>query len=324
MKSPWLSVIVPTYNGAAYLAHTLDSVAIQRDPDIEIIAIDDGSTDDTVAILSRYAKSLPIRVIERGRVGSWVANSDYALRQAVGEYACFLHQDDFWYPGRLSNLRDCVRQFPATVLWLHPVWYVDALGKRLGRWTCPLPARREGLSAEKVLEHMLVQNFVGMPAPLFRRDAFLATGGMDSRLWYVADWGLWLSLAEQGLTGYVPKALAAFRIHTESQTVQRGRDLNDLREQHWSVFQKHFPKWTMRDDRTRANVQRAFEASTDLNLCLMGRVQNQEVGLGPLLWKLMCLGPRGWRRLLRDSRIGERLIARIKCRRRGQFVREIT
>ncbi len=323
MNSPWLSVIVPTYNGAAWLAQALDSIAIQRDADIEVIAIDDGSTDDTVAILRRYEKELPIRIIERGRVGSWVANSDYALRQAAGAYACFLHQDDFWYPGRLSKLRECTRQFLETVLWLHPVWFVDGYGKRLGRWTCPLPARPTGLTAEIVLEHMLVQNFVGMPAPLFRRDAFLATSGMDSRMWYVADWDLWLSLAEQGLTRYLPNTLAAFRIHMTSQTVQRGRDLNDLREQHWNVFQKHFPKWTMRDGFTRANVQAAFEASTDLNLWLMARVQGEKASFRSLLWKLLRIGPRGWRRLSRDSRIGERIIARLKCRRRGQFSRTV-
>jgi hypothetical protein len=128
-------------------------------------------------------------------------------------------------------------------------------------------------------------------------------------------------LAERGLTSYVPKALAAFRIHTESQTVKRGRDLNDLRDQHHSVFQKYFPKWTMRDDRTRAYVQAAFDSSTDLNLWLMGRVQGQKAKLRPLLWKLFRLGPHGWRRFLRDSRIGERLIARLICRRRGQFSR---
>jgi glycosyltransferase involved in cell wall biosynthesis len=319
MKSPWLSVIIPTYNGAAYLAQALNSIVAQRDSDIEVIAIDDGSTDDTLAILRRYERDLPLRIIERGRVGSWVANSDYAVRQATGEYAGFLHQDDFWYPGRLPILRERVRQAPGTVLWLHPVWYVDTFGRRMGRWTCPFPARREGLPAETVLERMLVQNFVGMPAPLFRRDAFLATDGMDSGKWYVADWDLWLSLAEKGRTAYLTRALAAFRIHPESQTVQRGRDLDDLRAQHQSVFAKHFPKWTTCDDRLKARVQAAFEASTDLNLWLMGRVQGQQASLRPLLWKLLKLGPRGWRRLLRDTRIGERLLARLRCRRRGEF-----
>jgi glycosyltransferase involved in cell wall biosynthesis len=316
---PWLSVVMPTYNGAAYLADALESIVIQRDPDIEIIAIDDASTDDTLGILRRYASTLPLRIIERERSGSWVANSDHAIRQATGEYVSVLHQDDFWYPERLTTLRECVRRAPDTVLWLHPVWYVDSRGRRLGRWTCPLPTRERPLSSDIVLEHLLVQNFVGMPAPLFRRDAFLATRGMDARLWYVADWDLWLSLAERGTTGYMPRALAAFRIHADSQTVRRGQDLEDLREQHRIAFSRHFPEWTCRDERHRDHVRAAFEVSTDLNIWLMGRMQGRAAPLRSLPRRLVGLGPSGWRRLWRDSRIGERGMARVKGRWRGGY-----
>jgi glycosyltransferase involved in cell wall biosynthesis len=317
--NPWLSVIVPTYDGAAYLAEALESIAVQRDANIEIVAIDDGSTDGTVDILRHYQSKLPIRIIERGRIGSWVANSDYAVREAAGEYVCFLHQDDFWYPERLAALRDRVRHAPDTVLWLHPVCYVDSHGRRLGQWTCPLPAREMRLSPEMVLEHLLVQNFVGMPAPLFRRDAFLATNGMDAQLWYVADWDLWMSLAERGTTAYLPQALAAFRIHAESQTVRRARDLEDLREQHWTAFSRHFPEWTCRDERLRGEVRAAFDVSTDLNIWLMGWMQGRATPLSHVRRRLIGLGPSGWRRLWRDSRIGERVMARVKCRWRGAY-----
>jgi glycosyltransferase involved in cell wall biosynthesis len=318
MKSPWLSVIVPTYNGAAYLAQTLDSIAVQQDPDIEIIAVDDGSTDDTVAILRRYSKTLPIRVIEQGRSGNWVANSDLALRQAAGEYVGFLHQDDFWYSGRLALLRDRVRRSPQVALWLHPVWFVDPAGERLGRWNCPLPAREQGLSPEFVLPRLMVQNFVGMPAPLFRRDAALDAGGMDPRLWFVADWDLWLKLAERSQTVYVDRPLAAFRVHPQSQTVQRGRDLDDLRRQYNAVFQRHFPAWGINDVKLRMRVRALFDASTEVNLALMAFMQRQNAPLLPLFGKLIQLGPSGWHRLLRDSRLCERVRARWKSRLRRQ------
>jgi hypothetical protein len=182
-----------------------------------------------------------------------------------------------------------------------------------------LPTREKPLSSDIVLEHLLVQNFVGMPAPLFRRDAFLATRGMDARLWYVADWDLWLSLAERGTTGYMPRALAAFRIHADSQTVRRGQDLEDLREQHRIAFARHFPEWTCRDERHRDHVRAAFEVSTDLNIWLMGRMQGRAAPLRSLPRRLVGLGPSGWRRLWRDSRIGERVMARVKGRWRGGY-----
>src|SRR5438093_1415934 len=83
MSDPWLSVIVPTYNGAAYLAHALDSIAGQRDEHMEVIAIDDGSADTTPQILRGYARWLPLRIFHR-RVGNWVANTNYGLSSAGG------------------------------------------------------------------------------------------------------------------------------------------------------------------------------------------------------------------------------------------------
>ena len=61
MNSPWLSVIVPTYNGAAYLDKALESIACQHDHGVEVIAVDDGSTDDTRDILDRYSHRMPLR-----------------------------------------------------------------------------------------------------------------------------------------------------------------------------------------------------------------------------------------------------------------------
>lgn len=315
MTSPWLSVVLPTFDGAEYLAAALDSVVIQRDDAIEVIAVDDGSSDGTLDILRRYQSRLPLRIIERGRVGSWVANSDYAMRRAAGRYGCFLHQDDFWDPGRLAELRERVQRAPDTVLWLHPVWYVDAHGRRLGSWTCPLA---EGpLGADTVLEHLLVQNFIGMPAPLFRLDAFLAAGGMNPELWYLADWDLWLSLARQGTTRYIPRPLAAFRVHAASQTIRRGRDLEDLRQQYHRVFERHFAGWRCQDAGVRVEVRAVFEASTEVSLWLMGRFHGQGVSPGPWVRRVTRLGYPGWRRLWRDSRIGERVLARLKGRWRG-------
>lgn len=318
MIAPWLSVIIPTYNGVAYLAQALDSIAFQDDPRIEVIAIDDGSTDGTIDVLRQYQSRLPLRIIERGRSGNWVANSDYAVRQATGDRVCLLHQDDLWLPGRLAEFRAHVETAPETVLWLHPVWYVDARGTRVGQLTCPLPAG-SALTSEVVLEHLLVQNFISLPAPLFRRDAFLAAGGMDAQLWYLADWDLWLRLAARGTTVYLPRSLAAFRIHAESQTMRRGGDLEDVRDQHRRVFERHFLLWTSRDEHLRAEVRGAHETSTDLTIWLMGRALGRSVSLGSVLDSARRSGPPGWWRVWRDSRIGERLTARLKCRWRGGF-----
>ena len=136
MSGPWLSVLVPTYNGAAYLGQALNSIAAQDTADLEIIAIDDGSTDATLTILSDYSQSLPLRVIER-RVGNWVANTNLGLEHARGEWVCFLHQDDLWKPGRLAAVRRALAESNPTLL-LAAAEFITAAGRPVGIWRCPL------------------------------------------------------------------------------------------------------------------------------------------------------------------------------------------
>src|SRR5437660_9050514 len=88
MAGPWLSVIMPTYNGAAYLGAALESVRAQGDADIEVIAVDDGSSDDTVGLLESYAGRLPLRVVRRERVGNWGANTNHGLTLARADHVC--------------------------------------------------------------------------------------------------------------------------------------------------------------------------------------------------------------------------------------------
>ncbi|HEV3260038.1 MAG TPA: glycosyltransferase, partial [Gemmataceae bacterium] len=218
MARPWLSVIMPTYNGDAYLAAALDSVCAQDDAAIEVIAVDDGSTDATVPLLESYAERLPLRIVRRGRIGNWVANTNHGLTLARAEHVCFLHQDDLWLSGRLAVVKRLLAQSPDAALLLHPSWYIGPDGRRLGMWRCPLPAGPGELEAEFVVERLLVQNFISMPAPVFRRETALAVGGLDESLWFTADWDLWLKLAATGPALYHPEPLSAFRIHPQSQT----------------------------------------------------------------------------------------------------------
>ena len=315
MSAPWLSVIIPTCNGADYLARTLASVANQDTSSIEVIAIDDGSTDQTVAILESFKQQLPLRLILQSRTGNWVANSALAVQEAQGTYLCFLHQDDLWYSQRLERLQFYLSRSPDTVLWLHPCWYVDKDDGRLGRWSCPLPALAH-LGCELVLGQLLMQNFIGMPAPVFKRASYAAVGGLDEHLWYAADWDLWLKLATIGRTVYLPDYLAAFRLHPQSQTIQRGRNLLELRRQCQLVFDRHLPQFRTDSPHLQRQLRRSFTASLVVNENLMAFVQKLPVDYYQLVRALWDLGPSHFLRWLRSTRLLERIAARCRCQLR--------
>lgn len=307
MSAPWLSVVMPTYNGEAFLAAALDGICAQQAAgDIEIIAVDDGSQDGTLSILEAYSSRLPLLIVRQPRTGNWVASTNHGLRIGRSEYACLLHQDDLWLDGRLRALKAVLDGAPDVGLIVHPSWFIDARGSRLGGWRCPLPPGR--VDSTTVLQRLIVQNFVAVPAPIFRRELALSAGGLDESLWYTADWDLWLKLSGATLVLHHPEPLAAFRIHADSQTATKSSRDRDLRFQLETVLLRHLAA-AAGADRRLASVA---EFSVDLNLALAAGLHRGAAPWSRLGARFLALGPAGWKWYLRDSRIAERVGARLR------------
>src|SRR6267378_2528993 len=169
-RDPWLSIVMPVWNGERYLREALESIRQEGTGGYEVIAVDDGSSDRSPEILREWERHLPLRHVARERGGNWVAATNAGLREARGDYVCFLHQDDLWLPGRLAAIRQEARHAPALIL--HPAVFIAADGSRLGTWRCPLPAGE--VEPPLFAERLIVQNFIAIPAPAFRREPALA------------------------------------------------------------------------------------------------------------------------------------------------------
>lgn len=311
-QQPWLSVIIPTYNGKKYLAAALNSVVVQQDRNIECVVIDDGSTDETLAIVEGFQSQLNIKLITKARAGNWVVNTNHALSLASGEYACFLHQDDLWLEGRLEQIKQAIAAYPQAALYLHDSVFIDELGRPLGLWRCPLKSKGCIISAADMVEKLLVQNFVAIPAPVFKRTAALNVEGLNSELWYTADWDFWLKLAALGDSCYIPKPLAAFRVHGDSQTIRRSSSIAEFRQQMRSVVDKHLGKGE------RKKVSRVAFFSTEVNTSLAAMVHGESPKLFKLALDFLLLTPSGWWRYWQGSRIQERIAARLKAKLQTQ------
>lgn len=312
---PFLSVVMPVHEGAEWIGRTLDSLAAEPTDGIEIIAIDSSPTSATADIIERYAGRLPVRLLQRRDLARWQAKSNWGVELAAADHVCILHQDDLWLPGRVNAVRRWLEAAPEAALHLAPTIIVDRNGRRMGRWTCPLPPD-EVLGTEFLLKRLLVQNFVSVPAPIFRRSAWLACGGMDEALWYTPDWDIWVKLASAGPVVYHDEITTAFRIHGSSLTVTGSRDAGEFRSQMQTVLERHLHRLP---PSSRRRVESAARASIDINVSLAAASAGSLAGLARAAGSVLSLGPLGIRRYLRDSRLRERALSRLRAKLAGAF-----
>lgn len=315
----WLSVIMPVFNGARYVRHALESVEREADSGLEVIALDGGSTDETVPILRSFAGRLPITVIERDPSPDWVARTNVGLRKASGEYVSFLHHDDLWLPGRMRAVREALKGGSIALL-IHPVILIDSRGRRVGRWRSPLPMG-VSLSPRMVIERLLIQNFVSVAGTVFPRALALELGGMEEDLWYTADWDLWLKLASKGSTLYVPRPLAAYRVHSMAMSASRSGRLGEFREQQERVLNRHLAQ-SGNTAAINPDVVNAARLSVEVNVALAAMAHRLRPEFMQLVRAMGRLGPLGLRRYLRDSRLMERLGGRLRARIVGAWDRD--
>jgi|SRR3984957_17735669 len=309
--NPFLSVITPLYNGEKFIAATLGSIREQFADGMELVVVDDGSTDRTLEIVRDFTAFLPIRIITPGRLGNWVAASNIGLREATGDWACFLQQDDLWLPGRIARIWAAMKETKSALIF-HDAIFIGPAGQRLGLWTCPFS---EGtIPSDRFIERLLIQNFIATPSPVFRRNVVLDSGGMDESLWVCADWDLWLRLGELGPVRFIAETLSAFRIHPTSQAAARKLTEDEWGKQLTTVLDRHLNKWAG-PEKYRSSLESVARASIAVNSALSFASRGGSIRKSALMGELLALGPIGWRRYLRDSRILQRVISRIKVQR---------
>lgn len=307
---PWLSVIVPTYQGGSHLDSALSSIAMQNDGGIEVLLIDDGSTDALPEVVKAWEGILPMRVIWRDRSGNWVNSTNVGLSEARGEWVCMLHQDDVWKQNRIPVMRDLIRRYPDVNFFFHAVDFINEGGWPIGRWKAPLPSLTV-CSPAHLLTRLIAQDFIAINAPVFRKSLYQRVGGMDESLWYHSDWDFWLRMVAEGPVVYCSDSLASFRLHRLSQTAKRTSDLADVGGQIDQVVCKAlampaFPKTGLERTERMLRFHRAFY------LCLLAVVHKQKGPLRDCMKAAWTLGPMGLLRYVYWSRIFDRVWPRLR------------
>lgn len=226
MREPTVSVCVPTYNGAAFLAETLASIAAQTFEDYEVLIVDDGSKDSTVDIAESYAVSdKRVRVIRNTeRAGSSARNANQCAKHARGEWLKFLYQDDVMTPTCLEQMLDAGRHGPFVITW-HGYLFEPNVDEPTRRFYESLPTLELVLPGgyatidqfcDAVLKHWGI-NFIGPTSTsLIRRDCFERHGGFSPHIVTFPDTECWIRLGNSEGLAIATERLVMFRVHGNS------------------------------------------------------------------------------------------------------------
>ncbi len=210
--SPLVSVVIPAYNVGPWVRNAVESALRQSCRNLEVLVVNDGSTDDTAERLSDLADPR-LRIISRPRGGLSEARNT-GIRLAAGKYVAFLDGDDEWMRDKLDyhvEVLDCRPEIDFTFSLSRAI---DEQGDTLGR-----TSRRA--SGYVSLRRLLVDNLVSNgSSAVVRRDVLVRTGGFDATLRACEDYDMWIRIASlRPNNGWcIPRALTCYRIRHGQMT----------------------------------------------------------------------------------------------------------
>lgn len=208
MSEPLVSVILPTLNRAAWLARSAGSVLAQTYRNLELIVVDDGSTEDVEAAVHALADPR-VRYVRREQTGGPAAARNTGLAQATGEYLAFQDSDDEWLLDKLHIQVDALQNDHNSALCLGTMLRVIDRGFRVFRHV---------LDGTVDLSRIASRPVAYTQTWLIRRQIIVDAGGFDERLWIWEDWELLLRLAEQHRILSASRAIAVSERRADSLT----------------------------------------------------------------------------------------------------------
>ena len=221
MADPNVSVIIPNYNYSQYLREAIDSVLAQTYAEIEIIVVDDGSTDNSREVLESYGDRITAIFQENAGVS---AARNNGVSESHGEYIAFLDADDAWFPTKIER-ELAIFENDARLGLVHVgVVEIDGDGNLLSEHKDGM----DGQVADALLHFegpVILGGGSGMMVP---RRVFDEIGGFDTRLSTSADWDLFYQIANRYSVGFVPEVLLKYRVHSSNMHGNIGEMEHDM------------------------------------------------------------------------------------------------
>jgi glycosyltransferase involved in cell wall biosynthesis len=199
---PFITVVIPAYNAERTIRRAIDSVVLQNYPDLEIIIVDDASSDGTARVVEAHRDRrikllrLPENLGECGAMNAGIA-------EARGDYVAFLDADDEWLATKLSKQIATFEQSPKASFVTCACHYVDTSGHPYRLFGMP----PHGLDPSQAWRMLLSKSFVAKPCVVARTQSLKSVGPFDTTLRVAGDQDMWIKLASVGEIAIVPEVL---------------------------------------------------------------------------------------------------------------------
>ncbi len=219
-ETPIVTVVIPAYNAAKFIDDTLTCILDQTLDGVEVIVVDDGSTDATADAVERYLDRITYIYQENAGVS---AARNRGLEQAQGRYVCFFDADDWMYPENLAKKVAHLEDHPGDVLVHSHVAVTDEQLNRTGEVLT-------GMTGDVVRDLMgyAPPAIPGVSSSVLRTDVVRTVGGFDTGLSTSADFDFWIRVALRGSVASVPEVLVFYRRHGDSMYADVGLHIHDM------------------------------------------------------------------------------------------------
>ena len=271
---PTVSVVIATYNYGCYLSGAIDSALGQTFEDLEVVVVDDGSTDDTPQVIEPYLSDPRVRYHRTENQGQPAAKNT-GISLARGRLVAFLDADDLWLPEKLELQVALFEADAGLGVAYTRRLQMDANGRRL-------EYEQPQLHRGNVLPKMFEDNFVCFSSSMVRHDVFDAVGTFDERIPLAIDYDLWLRVARTFRFDYVDRPLVEYRTG-HANLSQRGEERLFVA---LGIMDRFLAEHGGRDLLPAALIRRAY-AETHLHI---GQVKRRRNWFSAVPWHMRALG----------------------------------
>jgi glycosyltransferase involved in cell wall biosynthesis len=301
--NPKVSVVIASYNYGRFLPHAIDSAIAQTYGNVEVVLVDDGSTDETPEVIKPYSQKSLIKYVRIENSGQAVAKNT-GIRNATGEFIAFLDADDMWDVSKLERQMLHFTRENVGVVYCSAN-DIDTEGNFKPK--DPITSRYSLPRTGNILKYLVLDNFIPFSSAVVRKTCFEKLGVFDESLKMGIDWDLWLRLSLHYEFVFVDSPLLHYRVGHSDQMSKNVEERQRCSDRIINGFIEAHPdrisRWTIRKAQAFTSCNRGeYYMPIDRGrsiACFLTSIRKNPAGLSGYkgLFRSMCAGQRPGRRM---------------------------